>query len=130
MAKKKKRGKKKPKVKREEYPKEPEEVKETKPEKEKIEETKEETELEYKKEIIKTFLPLIFGIIAGIVSFLISGNLRSRDPMGIIVLVLFIYINKFLFPRFGIKPQGKDWAGIAFMTFTTWYIVWTILLNL
>ncbi|RLI84663.1 hypothetical protein DRP07_00485 [Archaeoglobales archaeon] len=87
-------------------------------------------EVDYKKDIIKTFLPLLFGIIAGLISFLISGSMRSRDPMGIIVLVIFIYLNKFLMPRFGIELQSKDWAGIAFMTFTTWYITWTLFLNL
>lgn len=139
MAKKKKKAKKRVKSERkvrEERKKEYKEAKETKEftpkanevEKEKLEEFIEE--VDFRKDLIKTFLPLVFGIIAGLISFLISGNLRSRDPMGIIVLVLFIYINKFLMPKFGIELQGKDWAGIAFMTFTTWYIVWTILLNL
>jgi hypothetical protein len=90
----------------------------------------EEVEIDYKTEMIKSLLPLIFGVIAGILSFLLAGNLRSRDPLGIIILVLFIYINKFLMPRFGIELKGKDWAGIGFMTFTAWYIIWTLLLNL
>ena len=136
MAKKKKKAKKKAR-----YEKKIKEAKEAKKEikkekvkpvegeeKEKLEEFVEE--VDFKKDIIKTSLPLLFGIIAGLISFLISGSMRSRDPMGIIVHVLFIYINKFLMPKFGIELQGKDWAGIGFMTFTTWYIVWTLLLNL
>ncbi len=136
----KKKGKKKPRKKPERMPEErpdkTEEI-ETGREIEKKETPKkdrgielEEPEVDYGKEMIKTFLPLLFGIFAGLISFLISGTMRSRDPMGIIVLVLFIYINKFLMPRFGVELKNKDWAGIAFMTFTTWYITWTLLLNL
>jgi hypothetical protein len=126
MAKKKKKAKKsKPKEKEYKERKEQPEPVGTKPEvREEIE------EVDYRKEMIKTFLPLLFGIVAGFISFLISGDMRSRDPMGIIVLVLFIYINKFLMPRYGVELKGKDWAGIGFMTFTTWYIIWTLLLNL
>ncbi len=142
----KKKGKKKPRKKPEKKPeKMPDKKLEGKEKTEKIEKTVEEgvvesrkdkeikieeAEVDYRKEIIKTFLPLLFGMVAGLISFLISGTMRSRDPMGIIVLVIFIYINKFLMPRFGIELQNKDWAGIAFMTFTTWYISWTLLLNL
>jgi hypothetical protein len=114
--KKKKKGKKRPKT-REDKPLEAEKV-------------VEEVEIDYKTEMIKSLLPLLFGIIAGILSFLLAGNLRSRDPLGIIVLTFFIYINKFLMPKFGIELKGKDWAGIGFMTFTTWYIIWTLLLNI
>jgi|GEM_PF-393563 hypothetical protein len=87
-------------------------------------------ELTYQQEVIKTFLPLIFGVIAGIISFFVTGDLRTRDPLSIVVLVLTIYINKFIMPNFDIELQGKDWAGIGFLTFTTWYISWTLLLNI
>jgi hypothetical protein len=97
---------------------------------EKVEEKKEISEPDYFKEIIKTFLPLIFGVVAGIVSFIVTGNIRTRDPLSIVVLVLFVYINKFIMPRFGVELQGKDWAGVGFLTLTTWYISWTLLLNL
>jgi F0F1-type ATP synthase assembly protein I len=87
-------------------------------------------EVDHKKEVIKTFLPLLLGILAGIVSFYITGDMRSRDPAGIIILTVFVYLNKFILPKFEIEPQGKDWAGLGFITFTTWYITWTLLLNL
>ena len=78
---------------------------------------------------LKTFLPLLLGIVAGVVSYAITGDMRSRDPFGILVLVMFIYIHKFLLPRFDITIETKDWLGISFLTLATWYISWTLLLN-
>ncbi len=78
---------------------------------------------------IKTVIPLVLGILAGILSFLITDGTRSRDPLGIIVLVFFIYINKFIFPKLNIRLESKDWLGISLMSFAGWYITWTFLLN-
>ncbi len=78
---------------------------------------------------LKTFLPLLLGIVAGVVSYAITGDMRSRDPFGILVLVMFIYIHKFLLPKFDITIETKDWLGISFLTLATWYISWTLLLN-
>jgi hypothetical protein len=79
--------------------------------------------------LIKTVIPLILGVIAGFLSFLITDGIRSRDPLGIIVLVFLIYVNKFLLPRLGVNLEGKDWVAIGFMCFAGWYITWTFLLN-
>ncbi|RLI85730.1 MAG: hypothetical protein DRP01_05595 [Archaeoglobales archaeon] len=79
--------------------------------------------------LIKTLVPLLFGVVAGIISFFVTGDVRKRDPLGIIILVFLIYINKFLIPRFGVEVEGKDWIGIGFMAFAGWYIAWTFLLN-
>ncbi|WP_457548911.1 EMC6-like membrane protein [Archaeoglobus sp.] len=80
--------------------------------------------------LIKTVVPLILGVVAGILSFLITDGIRSRDPLGIIVLVLLIYVNKFLLPKLDVNLEGKDWAAISFMAFAGWYISWTFLLNI
>ncbi len=85
---------------------------------------------EYKAGLMKTFVPALLGCIAGILSFLITDGIRARDPLGIIVLVFCIYVNKFILPKLGANLEAKDWAGITFMAFASWYIVWTILLNL
>jgi hypothetical protein len=82
----------------------------------------------YMKDAIKTIFPLFLGAIAGMVSYLISLE-GYRDPIGIIVLVIFIYIHKFILPKFEIELASKDWAVISFLTLTTWYISWTFLLN-
>jgi len=85
---------------------------------------------EYRESLIKTFVPIVLGCVAGVISYIITDGIRSRDPLGIIVLVLLIYVNKFLLPKLGVSLEGKDWAGITFMAFTSWYIVWTFLLNI
>ena len=78
---------------------------------------------------LKTYIPLLLGVIAGILSYIITNGIRSRDPLGIIVLVVFIYIHKLLLPKWGVNIESKDWVGISFLTLTTWYISWTLLLN-
>jgi hypothetical protein len=77
---------------------------------------------------VKTFLPFVSGAFAGLLSWIAANP--SRDPVGIVILVLFIYMHKFVFLRLGMEVKGKDWILIAFLTFTMWYIVWTFLLNL
>lgn len=79
---------------------------------------------------IKTTIPLILGVIAGFLSFLLTDGIRSRDPIGIIILVFLIYLNKFLMPKMSVKLESKDWFGIFLMCFAGWYITWTFLLNL
>ncbi len=78
---------------------------------------------------LKTYIPLALGIVAGIITYYVTNGLRSRDPLGIIILVIFIYIHKFILPKFSVKIESKDWVGIAFLTLVTWYISWTLLLN-
>jgi len=94
-----------------------------------VREVKEVKEENYREDVIKTLSPLSLGIVAGAVSYLISLE-GYRDPLGIIVLVIFIYLHKFILPAFRIEPVGKDWALLSFLTFTAWYISWTFLLNI
>jgi hypothetical protein len=81
------------------------------------------------KDLLKTLIPILLGSVAGILSMLLTQGLRERDPFGIIILVLSIYVHKFIFPKIGIKIEPKDWAGISFLSFASWYISWTLLLN-
>lgn len=81
------------------------------------------------KDIAKTAIPIILGAIAGIFSMSITQGIRERDAFGIIVLVVFIYIQKFLFPKIEIKVEPKDWVGISFLSLASWYVCWTFLLN-
>lgn len=96
----------------------------------KKEPVKKKEEYSLAREIKKTLTPIICGIIAGVLSFLATGEFRQRDAFGIIILVFLIYVQKFILPKMGVELEGKDWAGIAFLTFSSWYISWTILLNL
>ncbi len=79
--------------------------------------------------LIKTVIPLALGVLAGVISFIITDGIRSRDPLGIIVLVFLIYLNKFLLPKLNVSLEGKDWVAISFLCFASWYITWTFLLN-
>ncbi len=81
-------------------------------------------------ELKKTLVPIILGAVAGLISFLVTQDLRQRDAFGIIILVLLIYVQKFIFPRLGIELRARDWVGISFLTLSSWYILWTFLLNL
>jgi len=81
-------------------------------------------------ELKKTLIPIILGAVAGLISFLVTQDLRQRDAFGIIILVLLIYVQKFIFPRLGIGLKARDWVGLSFLTLSSWYILWTFLLNL
>jgi hypothetical protein len=94
---------------------------------------KEVQEEDYRHDVIKTLTPLLLGSIAGAISYFVTHTPTeaSRDPIGIIILVLFIYIHKFLLPKMGVDLKGgKDWLAISFLNFTAWYITWTIFLNM
>jgi len=94
-----------------------------------IKEKPEQKSEDYRSDVIKTLVPLSLGSIAGIISYYTTIG-ASRDPIGIIILVMFIYLNKFILPKMSVELKGKDWIVISFLSFTTWYIFWTILLNL
>ncbi|MEG9193839.1 MAG: hypothetical protein HA489_00900 [Archaeoglobales archaeon] len=81
-------------------------------------------------ELKKTLIPITLGAVAGLISFLVTQDLRQRDAFGIIILVLLIYVQKFIFPKLGIELKAKDWVGLSFLTLSSWYILWTFLLNL
>ena len=87
-------------------------------------------EKDTKKDFIKAVVPIIMGAIAGIISYFVTQDVRQRDPFGIIVLVAFIHLQKFILSKFDIQPESKEWAGFALMTFSSWYISWTFMLNL
>lgn len=82
------------------------------------------------REALKVAVPILMGTIAGIISMLSTQGLRERDPFGIVILVLFIYAQKFIFLKIGTKLEAKDWFGISFLSFASWYLSWTLLLNL
>ena len=81
------------------------------------------------RDLIKTLFPLFFGAVAGIISYFFTGSIRARDPFGVVILFFFIYIHKFILPKFGIELETKDWLGIGFLALSAWYISWTLLMN-
>ena len=84
---------------------------------------------EYEEGIKKTIIPVIFGIVAAISSFVIVPDPISSD--GLLIAILMIMIQKFVYPFLGTKLESaKDWLYISFMTLFSWFMVYTLLLNL
>ncbi len=94
--------------------------------------TETEEKIRYREGILKTAVASIFGIIAGILSYLATGNTRSRDAFAILILFFMIYIQKFILKQLNVNVEelsGKDWFYIGFITFDLWYVSWVFLLN-
>jgi cell division protein FtsW (lipid II flippase) len=98
---------------------------------EKQERNKEE---EYREGIKKTVTPLLFGILAGIVSFFVA--LSNSNPAwdintSLLILLLTIMVQKFVFPLLHTSiKEAKDWIYISFITFFSWFIAFSLLLNI
>ena len=96
-------------------------------------EKKEQEEgIRYREGILKTAIASIFGIAGGFLSYLATGNTRSRDVFAILILLFLIYIQKPVLKRFDVNVNelsGKDWLYIGFITFDLWYVSWVFLLN-
>ncbi len=81
-------------------------------------------------DLAKAYIPFALGCVAGFISYLITLGDVKRDPIGIIVLVISIYLNKFLLPKVGVKElKATDWLTITGLAAGAWYMVWTFLLN-
>ncbi|WP_290901302.1 hypothetical protein [Ferroglobus sp.] len=78
----------------------------------------------------KTYLPILLGALAGVLSYLVTQDLRTRDAIGIVILMLFVYVHKIILPKFGEKIETKDWVAIFFLSLCSWYVSWTLLLNM
>ncbi|MGC9444851.1 MAG: hypothetical protein ACP5E9_08025 [Candidatus Methanospirareceae archaeon] len=84
---------------------------------------------EYEEGIIKTVIPVIFGIVAAISSYVVVPDPLSSD--GLLIAILMILVQKFIYPFVHTKLESaKDWLYISFMTLFSWFMVYTLLLNL
>lgn len=93
--------------------------------------TREERIANHIRGIKMVLIPSVMGIIAG---FLSSPYFLSPDNanFSFLILALAIYAQKFIFPAIGINSSEfgvKDWIFLGFMSFSYWYISWTILIN-
>jgi EMC6-arch len=93
--------------------------------------TKEERVASHIKGIKMTVMPAIMGFIAGALSspyFLPQADVS----FSFLILALAIYAQKYTFPLIGIKSKDfafKDWFYLSFISFTFWYVTWTIIIN-
>jgi hypothetical protein len=88
--------------------------------------------------ILRTVIACLMGIIAGIASFLLSGQVdaatgsQSNAIIGWLILLAGIVFQRHVFMIAKIDYTslgGKDWFYQAFMTFSLWFISWTLLLT-
>ncbi|WP_424358562.1 hypothetical protein [Methanocella sp. MCL-LM] len=107
--------------------------------------TREEKVAAHVRGIKVVLLSSIMGAVAGFLSSpyflsqpiyvnheLINALAPNHASFGFLILALAIYAQKFLFPLIGVKSSEfafKDWFFISFMTFSFWYVTWTIILN-
>jgi hypothetical protein len=84
---------------------------------------------EYLEGLKKSLIPLLFGFLAGIISFFVIKNPISED--GLLIAILMVLVQKFVYPFFHTNIKGpKDWIYITFITVFSWFIFFTLLLNI
>lgn len=92
---------------------------------------------DYTGRIIRTLIAVLAGFAAGVICFLTesmavqSGGTRSVI-FPLLVLVAAIIIQRHIFMLIRIDPsklEKKDWFYQGFMTFSFWFVTWTILLS-
>jgi hypothetical protein len=83
---------------------------------------------EYVEGIVKTVIPVLFGIIAGVISFFVVTDPLLSD--GLLIAILLVMVQKFIYPFFHMKLEGpKDWLYISFMTVFCWFVTFALMLN-
>jgi hypothetical protein len=88
--------------------------------------------------ILRTVIACMMGILAGIASFIFSGQVDAATGsqpnaiIGVLILLAGIVFQRHIFMIVKIDYTslgGKDWFYQAFMTFSLWFISWTLLLT-
>ena len=90
----------------------------------------------YTGRIIRTIIAVIAGFLAGLVCFVTegiaaqSGGVRSMVfPILILIAAIIIQRHIFMLLRLTYTLEKKDWFYQGFMTFSFWFVTWTILLS-
>jgi accessory gene regulator protein AgrB len=79
----------------------------------------------------KTAIACGMGILVGVLSFL-ADMVPTGTVLGILFLLAGIVFQKYVFLALRMDYLGltaKDWFYQGFMTFSLWFISWTILLS-
>jgi hypothetical protein len=93
---------------------------------------------EHNERILRTVIACMMGILAGIASFFFSGQVdvaTGAQPnafIGGLILLAGIVFQRhvFMIVKIDYTTLGKkDWFYQAFMTFSLWFISWTLLLT-
>ncbi len=91
---------------------------------------------DYTGRIIRTIIAVIAGFFAGLLCFITEGKAQesggsSSALFSILILIAAIIIQKHIFMLLRMKYtlEKKDWFYQGFMTFSFWFVTWTILLS-
>jgi hypothetical protein len=92
---------------------------------------------DYTGRIIRTIIAVLAGFFAGLICFISEGMAvqsgGSRTVLfPILILIAAIIIQKHVFMILRLNPsrlEKKDWFYQGFMTFSFWFVTWTILLS-
>lgn len=91
---------------------------------------------DYTGRIIRTIIAVLAGFLAGLICFisegvaLQSGGSRSvLFPILILIAAIIIQKHLFMLLRLRYTLEKKDWFYQGFMTFSFWFVTWTILLS-
>lgn len=92
---------------------------------------------DYTGRIIRTIIAVLAGFLAGLVCFVTEGAAAQSSGSGsmlfpILILIAAIIIQKHVFMLMRLNPsklEKKDWFYQGFMTFSFWFVTWTILLS-
>ena len=81
-----------------------------------------------------TTLACLAGVVAALVSGVVVGTspAAATDTRSVAVLAAFVFVQYPAFKGIGIDTDGfgaKDHLYVAFMTFTLWFISFTVLLS-
>ncbi|HTY51936.1 MAG TPA: hypothetical protein VMB35_01925 [Methanomicrobiales archaeon] len=98
--------------------------------------SREEKQAQHMDRLKRTSVACGMGIIVGVLSFYLdpapAGAAVAGTVFGILLLLAGIVFQKYVFLALRMDYLGittKDWFYQGFMTFSLWFITWTILLS-
>ena len=93
--------------------------------------TRAEKQAQHMDRLKRTGIACAMGILAGVLSFY-GDAAPTGTALGILFLLAGIVFQKYVFLALRMEYLGltaKDWLYQGFMTFSLWFITWTILLS-
>jgi hypothetical protein len=93
--------------------------------------TRAEKQAQHMDRLKRTGIACAMGILAGMLAFY-ADRVPTGTALGILFLLAGIVFQKYIFLALRMDYLGltsKDWLYQGFMTFSLWFISWTILLS-
>jgi hypothetical protein len=93
--------------------------------------SKAEKQAQHMDRLKRTGIACMMGVLAGVLSFY-ADAVPTGTALGILFLAACIVFQKYVFLALRMDYLGlaaKDWFYQGFMTFSLWFISWTLLLS-